>query len=423
MNQAPEIENPTDRSEHDKEVFIFLAAHNFWEGLFENVNMKFLRMLLGFQLTEFPCVLMTIIMPVRLTDDHINILKKKEEKIKKIAHENGVKIEFCYIRGRTNQGLFGAFKEIRRKTFFYKKRFIWASNYFNGFLGAMLKYYMPDSRLHFEMMGLVPEEELFYSESNIVSRIAKFLILRMICRINLKKADSISVVSRRFKDYVISRYRVNPSRIDVIPCFYDDKVFYVDDDMRRRFRRRYQIEDHQKLIVYSGMLQKWQMPDVLFSFFQKMQQQDENRGLRFLVATFDQDKASDYATKYGIRDLIIDSASGIDINGPYNAADIGIATRSADWVSIVSSPVKIPEYLATQNCLILLESIGDYGLDLKSKKYALIKKNKKDLLNTSISEIHLLKKPDKEDMADILNEYSVRKYLPVIRNILDQRFQ
>jgi hypothetical protein len=141
------------------------------------------------------------------------------------------------------------------------------------------------------------------------------------------------------------------------------------------------------------------------------------------VATFDQNKARDYATRYGIRDLIVDSVSGNDLNGAYNAADIGIATRSADWVSKVSSPVKIPEYLATKNCIILLETIGDYGLDLKNKKYALIKKNDKDLLNTSISEIHSLEKPDMEDMSEILNEYSIHRYLPVIRKILDERFQ
>lgn len=423
MDREPGMEYPTDKSDRDKEVFIFLAGLNFWEGLFDNVNIKFLRMIFEFHLAEFPCVLMTIIIPERLSDDRINDLREKEEKIKKIAFENGVKIELCRIEGRTNKGMFGAYGKIRRKTFYYKKRFIWASNYFNGFLGAMLKYSMPDTRLHFEMMGLVPEEELLYSESNIVSRIARFLILRMICRINLKKADTISVVSRRFKDYLISRYRINPSRIIVIPCFYDDKVFYVDDEMRRRFRSRYQIQDHQKLMIYSGMLQKWQKPDVLFSFFRKLQLQDESQGLRFLVATFDRTKARDYAAKYGIRDLIIESVSGKDINGVYNAADIGVATRSADWVSKVSSPVKIPEYLATQNCLILLESIGDYGLDLKGKKYALIKKNDKDLLNTSISEIHSFQKPDHGDMEEILNEYSVRKYLPVVKKILNERFQ
>ena len=105
-----------------------------------------------------------------------------------------------------------------------------------------------------------------------------------------------------------------------------------------------------------------------------------------------------------LKDLIIDTARGSDLNGVYNAADIGIAVRTADWVSKVSSPVKIPEYLATQNSLILLESVGDYGLDLKNKKYALIKKNEKELLNTQLSEIRLLKHPDHKDMADILGK-------------------
>jgi hypothetical protein len=207
MDRAPEIENPSYRFGHDKEVFIFLASLNFWEGLFDNVNIKFLRIILGFKPAEFKCLLMTIIIPNRLTDDRIDILKNKEEQIRRIADENGVGIEFCYIRGRKSKELLCAFKEIRQKTLFCNKRFIWAANYFNCFLGVLLKYYMPETCLHFDMLGLVPEEELFYSESSIVTRIPKFMVLRLICRVGMKQADSISVVSRRFKDYVVEDKR------------------------------------------------------------------------------------------------------------------------------------------------------------------------------------------------------------------------
>jgi hypothetical protein len=267
------------------------------------------------------------------------------------------------------------------------------------------------------MLGLAPEEELLYSDSNIASKIIKFLTLKILCKINLKKSDSVSVVSKRFKQYMISRYRSNPATIEVIPCFYDDKIFYSDDNLRKKFRLKYHIHDHQKLLLYSGMLQWWQRPDVLFKFFKNMKHQDKHHEFRYMILTIDQNKAYQYKTKYGIKDLIIDRASGSDLNGIYNAADIGIATRTADWVSKVSSPVKIPEYLATQNSIILLESIGDYGFDLKNKKYALVKKNPEDLLKTGLSEIRLLEKPDHKDMADILNNYGIRKYLPVIKKI------
>jgi glycosyltransferase involved in cell wall biosynthesis len=377
-----------------KGIFIFLAGLNFWEGLFDNGNIKFIRNILSSQIMNFTRMFMTIIIPERMTDDKARVLNEKEEQIRKLADGYGVRIEFCHIRGRTIWGIYETFIKIFKETKVYQRKFIWASNYFNCLLGTLLKLRMPGTRLHFEMMGLVPEEELLYSESNILSAFLKFLMLRIVCRINLKAADSISVVSNRFKDYMISKYKIKPSLIDVIPCFYDDTFFYVDEELRKYYRRKYQIADRQKLILYSGMLQKWQTPDTLFGFFKNIQQQDAHENIRLMMVTFDREKAKKFAAAYGIRDLIIDSARGKELNGIYNAADIGIATRSDDWVGKVSSPVKIPEYLATQNSVILLESIGDFGLDLKNKKYAAVKKNKEDLLNMTLSEIFklLLKK-------------------------------
>jgi hypothetical protein len=417
MVSAPKTEN---ESIHQKGVFIFLSGMNFWEGLFDNLNVKFIRNILSFRVVNFSHIVMTIIIPKKLPKDKYLILKEKEGIIRRIADDYGVRVEFCHIKGRTVSGIYTALKEIFKKTRHYQRKFIWASNYFNCFLGTRLKSRMPDTRLHFEMMGLVPEEELLYSESNTLSRLSKFLILRMLCRMNLKNADSISVVSNRFRGYIASAYGLFPSDIDVIPCFYDDKVFYVDEELRKNFRGKYHITERQKLILYSGMLQQWQMPEVLFGFFKHMQQQDHHRELRFMMVTFDREKALNLAAAYGIRDLIVDTATGSELNGIYNAADIGIATRSDDWVSKVSSPVKIPEYLATQNSLILLESIGDFGLDMKSKQYAIVKKCKEDLLKMNISEIFSLQKPDNSDMADILGNYSVGNYVPVLKKIFDQ---
>jgi len=406
-----------NRSSNGKDIFIFLAGLNFWEGLFDNCNIKFISNLFEYSVADFSQMLMTIITPKQLSNDEYKILIKKEGQIKMLALDHGLDIEFYHIEKRTIRSMLRASKEIRKKTVLYAKRFIWASNYFNCFLGILLKKQLPDTYLHFEMMGLAPEEELFYSKSNIVFRIAKFLLLRILGRIDLKKADSVSVVSKRFKDYVISKYHLNPDLVDVIPCFYDNKVFFQNSELRRQFRLKYLINDHQKLMLYCGMLQKWQMPDLLFAFFKKIQMQDKSHEFRFMILTFDQQKAQYYAKKYGIIDLIIDSVSGNDLNGAYNAADIGIATRTSDLVSKVSSPVKIPEYLATKNSLILLESIGDYGVELSHEKYALVKKDKKDLLTTTLKEISSLEKPDDKDLIYILEKFSIQGYVHVIKKI------
>ena len=224
----------------------FLAGMNFWEGLFDNVNIKLIRNLLAFQLPDISHILMTIIVPNRLPAEKAGLLSKKEDLIKNIADAYKISVEFCHIRGRTISGLKAARKEICRKTILFEKRFIWGSNYFNCFLGVLIKRQIPNTLLHFEMMGLAPEEELLYSESRTAYKIFKFLTLRCLCRINLKYADSISVVSKQFKHYMIARYGVSASLIDVIPCFYDDKVFYVDRKLRNRFRIKYHIADNQE---------------------------------------------------------------------------------------------------------------------------------------------------------------------------------
>lgn len=406
-----------NRSSNGKEIFIFLAGLNFWEGLFDNANIKFIRNLFELRLVNFSQMLMTIITSKHLSSDKYKILLKKEEQIQKIALEYRLNIEFYHIEGRAIRSVLRASKEIREKTVSYEKRFIWSTNYFNCFIGILVKNQLPDTYLHFEMIGLAPEEELFYSESNIIFRLTKFLILRILGRIDVKRADSVSVVSKQFKDYIISKYRLSPEFVEVVPCYYDNKVFFSNKELRRQFRLKYQINDHQKLFLYSGMLQKWQMPELLFAFFKKMQMQDKNHEFRFMIITFDQKKAQNYAAKHEIKDLIIDAVSGNDLNGVYNAGDIGIATRTSDLVSNVSSPVKIPEYLATKNSLILLESIGDYGVELKHKKYTLVKKNKKDLLNTTVKEISLLEKPDEKDLTYILENFSIQGHMHVIKKI------
>ena len=163
------------------------------------------------------------------------------------------------------------------------------------------------------------------------------------------------------------------------------------------------------------MLQKWQDPDLLFSFLKKIQEQDLNHDLRLMMLTFDHEKATQFGSKYGLKNVIVHAASDEELNGLYNAADIGVAVRSADMVSFVSSPVKVPEYLATGNSLIILEFIGDFGLELKNKNFTLIKKDKSELLRTTIEEVKSLRKPNVAELEEIRHNYSIRSNLARIK--------
>ena len=400
---------------------MYFGGHNFWEGLFETVNIMFIKSLFAHQIVGHSNVLMTTIVPKKVSKEKYDDLVDKEQKLKQFLLIYDVAIDFFHIRGRTLIGLFNASQEILRLTSKYEDRFIWAANYFNCFIGVLIKKQSPKTRLHFDMRGLVPEEELHYSYSNILFRFLKFLVLRWMERVNIKNADSVSVVSRRFKKLIVTKYQLSPRTIEIIPCFFNYEQFYLDKESREKYRRQYQIEDHQKLVLFSGMLQKWQVPDLLFSFIKEIQTQDKEREFRFMMLTFDQDKAHHLMAKYDIRDMIIHAAHEKVLNGFYNAADIGIALRSADIVSFVSSPVKIPEYLATGNCLILLGLIGDFGLDLRNKKYVLIKKDKTELLSTSIEEIKRLHKPNVTDLQEIQERYGIQSYMEVIKKIINKK--
>ncbi|MBG7609754.1 MAG: hypothetical protein IZT55_02690, partial [Anaerolineae bacterium] len=195
---------------------------------------------------------MTTIIPCHISEDKCQILLSKEEALKEILLDQGVNIEFLHIQGRTLRGLFLALREIRKVAQEYDQKFIWSHNYFNCFIGAMIKILLPNTSLHFDIKGLVPEEELLYSDSNSIFRVAKFLVLRIFGSINIKFADSISVVSNRFKDYIVAKYRLSSRSVDVIPYLVDKNLFFHSEQIRNRFRQKYQIKEGQNLILYSG---------------------------------------------------------------------------------------------------------------------------------------------------------------------------
>ncbi len=173
--QNPEHPKPSElHLENEKAVFVFLGAHNFWEGLFDTVNIGFIRNLIEFKIIDHADILMTTIVPHGVSQDILAELTKKEEQLKRFSQNNGIQIHYYHIHGRTINGLFTASREIRQIIQKYDRRFIWAQNYFNTLIGVLIKR-RTQSHLHFDMRGLVPQEEFHHSSSNIVSRIIKIL--------------------------------------------------------------------------------------------------------------------------------------------------------------------------------------------------------------------------------------------------------
>lgn len=409
-----------NRSFENRSMIIYLCSHKFWEGLFDTVDLTFIRNLFLDGLVTDTDIVMSILVPRNVLFQKKNELVEKEENLRTYLQRYGAAINFIHLPGRSFKGIFAALTKIGHLSRNYHRRLLWANNYFNCFIAVMYKAFHPDVVIHFDMKGLVAEEEFHHSNSNLIARSIKYLTLKFLERLGVLKSDSIIVVSESFRKYLANKHHCNTDRIELIPCRYDTKLFFPDKKLRDIYRSKLQVAPNQKLVLYSGMFQKWQGPDLIFGFLKHIQSQDMKHEFRFMILSLDLETAERLAVRYQIDDVILQSATVDQLNGFYNAADIGIAFRSEDQVSFVSSPVKIPEYLATGNAVILMEYIGDFGRDLRDKKYALVKKNKIELMNTTIYEVKDLHKPDPNDLVEIQEKYSYHSNIAALKRILDR---
>jgi len=405
-----------------RKLFVFMTSHAFWGGIFDNVDMTLLKSMLSEQLTSSSDILITTIYPDGFSQERMDILKEKQSTISKLVGNSGAKILYFQINDRNLISLDKAVRNLSKLLGNYEICFIWAMNYFNCAIAAMITSRRSNIRLHFQMLGLVPEETLHYSRKSFFFRLFGYLLLKIVERFNLIKSDSLSVVTKKFKDFLIKRRRIAAEKIEVIPSLFEPSTFYFDSKKREQYRKALGIKKDQILIFYTGLFQKYQEPDCLFQLMVNLQNQDLQNRLRFMVLSADLKRAADFSKKYRIKDLIVKTAQGEELNGLCNAADVGLIVRRPDRVNSFSSPTKIPEYLATGNAILLPEYIGDFGADLRDKKFILIKKSIEELLHTSINEIINLTKPEPVDFEEINEQYSTKRNHVTIQRVMKKHF-
>jgi hypothetical protein len=264
--------------------------------------------------------------------------------------------------------------------------------------------------LHLDLKGVSPEEELYYGTGVWPRRFANYAFLKWFEPAIVGNADSISYVSEAFRKHINKHYRVR-GRQFIYPSVVDPSRFFRDAALRREWRHKLGVLPHQRLVLFSGSIKPgWAMADTLFQLFARF----ESFGARGLLLTFDVEKGERLREKYGLKTLIVRSAQGQELNGCYNAVDVGFMTRERGVVSDVSSPTKVAEYLLTGSGVILHEGIGDYSEMLRGKPYGLVKPDVAGLLSITKEEFDALGKPGEKDLHLIGQEVSadvnIRKY-------------
>ncbi|MFW9929580.1 MAG: hypothetical protein ACFFD1_09330 [Candidatus Thorarchaeota archaeon] len=388
-------------------VLIFLGSKVIDNSRqFENHQLGFIENLYANNVINFKHVIMGVYIPSpKNKTEELNI-RRKTKMMEELSKKYSFGLDIIYIEGKTFRSIFDAIKEFKEKATPFKFKFIFSQNYHSGFIGLRIKQLLKNTYYHSNLRGVPAEEELFYSDSILFKRILNFIVLKWIEKKIIPRADSISVVSKEYRKYLKEKFKDKIKDVIIYPCAYNTQRLYINNNLGDTYRKKYGIEKEQKVLIYSGSLNKYQLPAKIFHFFSNISKQDEGKNWFFIFLTLDKQAAKHFSKTYKIQNLIVESASGEDLLGFYNASDIGIILRRKDLVNRVASPTKVAEYLATGNSIILTEGIGDFSSELRGKKFALIKKNQSEFLKTNINELLNLESPDINDLNWVKENYS-----------------
>lgn len=389
---------------------IFLGTHDILRGVFDSHNLGFLELFFKEYSDHIKSIVMTAFIKKNLNNKEKLIIDKKIKRLEDLAKNYRIKSEFIPFEREDFSSINKNINKIKNHFNKEDKIILIAQNYFNGYIGYKLKRNFKNIQFHLDLKGVAPEEELNYSDSKITARLSKYLVLKYFERLIIKNYDSISLVSKEFRKYLLNKYNIK-KKIIIYPSVFNSKRFYYNNRLRIKYRRFLGLKKDDKLIIYSGSFQKWQLPNKIFKNFKTLL---KNKGFYGLIMTYDIKTAKEFVKRYNLKKIKVLTARGEDLNGYYNAGDVGLIFRKKDLVNKVSCPTKIAEYLITKNSVILNDGIGDFSRYLKNKKFAIVKKEYEEFSKIDIKERNKLEKPKINDLKYIKKEFSdinnIKKY-------------
>ena len=291
-------------------------------------------------------------------------------------------------------------------------------NYYAGFLGSLIKKEIKNVYLHVDFKGIVPEEHLFYDDSFIAKRLFSYIGGKIFERYIFKHADSFSAVSNNFKEYFQKRYNLGTRPFLVLPSAVDSRKFYYSEEIREESRKKLGYDDKDIIITYSGSFLEWQQPIKIFEFFK---QASNFKEYKFLILTFDVNKANTLAKSYNLPEerIKIFASSPIDVNGYLNASDICLLLRKDDIVNNVASPTKFGEYLVTKNKIIISKGVGDFSDIVENSQYGICLDDLDLDIDNILKKIKPLRKPTDEEINEFKVVYSIERNMAKLRKIID----
>ena len=218
----------------------------------------------------------------------------------------------------------------------------------------------PETRLIFDVRGLMAEE---YRDAGVWSENSlPFRLVKKIETYGLKRADQVVVLTRRFRDWLISEELAAAEKIEVIPCCVDENRFNVASaavasSQQARFE-----------VIYAGSLVGLYMVEEMGQFFISIKEHRPNAFFRILSAS-PPEQGANVLRQAGLSedDFSIVAVQAPEVSAYLRLASLGISFRKPTFAQIAASPTKIPEYLAAGLPVVSNAGIGDMDDLLESE--------------------------------------------------------
>lgn len=244
--------------------------------------------------------------------------------------------------------------------------FIYFRNIWGGLVGVLSR--SKGIELIFDLRALIAEESAFRHNTKFPG----YYLLKMIERFLIKKADRISVVSNKLKEYVLSIESDKP--IYLVPSAVDtDRVYYSEEE-RSNIRSSYGIDPQEIVLVYIGGVSKWQQVDETIQLFRDLDCFCDNLRLMLIVQNISEirDRLVSIFPEHPGNIILVENIGHGEVYRYLSAADVGIVLRENHILNRVASPIKFAEYLACGLPVILTPWVGDYSDIVPQKRLGLV---------------------------------------------------
>jgi glycosyltransferase involved in cell wall biosynthesis len=203
--------------------------------------------------------------------------------------------------------------------------------------------------------GRIPEEYVFLGKGGTASLRA----LEWLEKSCVQRANHIFAVSEKLQQYLQERYRVEASRLSVIPCCADGGAFRWDPDRREALRAQLGLAN-KFVCTHVGSFFEWYEPELLLKAFKSVQ--NSVPAAHLLVLTSDVSAAEAFLSSRLPREAFSTAtAPHRDVPSFLNASDLGFLLLRPSPNIKTSSPAKFSEYLNCGLPVMITAEVGDFS--------------------------------------------------------------